>query len=63
MKSVRIYEYGSPDTLMFALDAPEPAMDADNMLVETVAPSVNTIDWKASHGKKKPFQGPDLPLP
>ena len=36
MIAVRIYEYGGPETLKFELDAPEPAMDADSVLIETV---------------------------
>jgi NADPH:quinone reductase-like Zn-dependent oxidoreductase len=53
MKAVRIYEYGGPETLQFELDAPEPAMDADAVLIEAVATSVNPIDWKVRSGARQ----------
>jgi NADPH:quinone reductase-like Zn-dependent oxidoreductase len=58
MIAVRIYKYGGPETLKFELDAPEPAMDADSVLIETVATSVNPIDWKVRSGARQK----DFPL-
>jgi NADPH:quinone reductase-like Zn-dependent oxidoreductase len=58
MKAVRIYEYGGPETLKFELDAPEPAIDADTVLIEVVATSVNPIDWKVRSGARQK----DFPL-
>jgi NADPH:quinone reductase-like Zn-dependent oxidoreductase len=58
MKAVRIYEYGGPETFQFEFDAPEPAMDADAVLIEAVATSVNPIDWKVRSGARQK----DFPL-
>jgi NADPH:quinone reductase-like Zn-dependent oxidoreductase len=58
MKAVRLYEYGGPETLKFELDAPEPVMDADKVLVEAIATSVNPIDWKVRSGARQK----DFPL-
>jgi NADPH:quinone reductase-like Zn-dependent oxidoreductase len=58
MKAVRIYEYGGPETLKYELDAPEPAMGADMVLIEAVATSVNPIDWKVRSGARQK----DFPL-
>ena len=58
MKAVRIYEYGGPESLKFELDAPEPTMGADSVLIETAATSVNPIDWKVRSGARQK----DFPL-
>jgi NADPH:quinone reductase-like Zn-dependent oxidoreductase len=58
MKAVRIYEYGGPEILKFELDAPEPTIDADTVLIEAVATSVNPIDWKVRSGARQK----DFPL-
>lgn len=58
MKAVRIYQYGGPETLAYELDAPEPEMGADMVLIEAVATSVNPIDWKIRSGARQK----DFPL-
>ena len=58
MKAVRIYQYGGPETLAYELDAPEPGMGADMVLIEAVATSVNPIDWKIRSGARQK----DFPL-
>jgi NADPH:quinone reductase-like Zn-dependent oxidoreductase len=50
MKAVRIYEYGGPEQLRFEEGVPEPQVSADTVLIETVAASVNPIDWKVRSG-------------
>lgn len=61
MKAVRIHEYGGPETLKYELDAPEPAMGPDMVLVEAVATSVNPIDWKMRSGARQKDFPLDLP--
>ena len=58
MKAVRIYEYGGPEVLKFETDVPEPEMKSDTVLIETVATSVNPIDWKVRSGARRK----DFPL-
>ena len=58
MKAVRIYEYGGPETLRYELDAPDPTMGPEMVLVELVATSVNPIDWKVRSGARQK----DFPL-
>ena len=56
MRAVRIYEYGGPEVLKYELDAPDPAMGQEMVLIELVATSVNPIDWKVrSGGRQKDF--------
>ncbi len=58
MKAVRLYEYGGPENLKFEVDAPEPTLNADFVLVESAATSVNPIDWKIRSGARQK----DFPL-
>jgi NADPH:quinone reductase-like Zn-dependent oxidoreductase len=58
MKAVRIYEYGGPETLKYELDAPDPTMGPEMVLIEMVATSVNPIDWKVRSGARQK----DFPL-
>jgi NADPH:quinone reductase-like Zn-dependent oxidoreductase len=58
MKAVRIYEYGGPETLKYELDAPDPTMGPEMVLIELVATSVNPIDWKVRSGARQK----DFPL-
>ncbi len=58
MKAVRLYEYGGPENLKFELNAPEPALGADFVLIEAAATSVNPIDWKSRSGARQK----DFPL-
>jgi NADPH:quinone reductase-like Zn-dependent oxidoreductase len=58
MKAVRIHEYGGPEKLVFDEDVPDPLMASDAILIETVATSVNPIDWKVRSGARQK----DFPL-
>jgi NADPH:quinone reductase-like Zn-dependent oxidoreductase len=58
MKAVRLYEYGGPEVLKYEEDAPEPTLDADSVLIEAAATSVNPVDWKIRSGTRQK----DFPL-
>ena len=58
MRAVRIYKYGGPETLKYELDVPEPAVGANDILIEAAAASVNPIDWKVRAGARQK----DFPL-
>jgi len=58
LKAVRLYEYGGPDRLKFEVDAPDPKLSADFVLVEAAATSINPIDWKIRSGARQK----DFPL-
>jgi NADPH:quinone reductase-like Zn-dependent oxidoreductase len=58
VKAVRLYEYGGAENLKYEEDVPEPTLDADYVLVEAAATSVNPIDWKVRSGARQK----DFPL-
>lgn len=58
MRAVQIYQYGGPETLRYEEDVPDPAIGADTVLIESVATSVNPIDWKIRSGARQK----DFPL-
>lgn len=58
MRAVRIYGYGGPDTLKYEDDVAEPMLATDMVLIESVATSVNPIDWKIRSGARQK----DFPL-
>ena len=58
MKAVRIYEYGGPEVLKYEHDVREPVFGADMILVDSIATSVNPIDWKVRSGARQK----DFPL-
>jgi NADPH:quinone reductase-like Zn-dependent oxidoreductase len=58
MKAVRLYQYGGPENLKYEDDAPEPTLNADSVLIEASATSVNPIDWKVRSGARQK----DFPL-
>ncbi len=61
MRAVRIYEYGGPKVLRFEHDVPEPKLGSDSVLIETIATSVNPIDWKIRSGARQKDFPLDLP--
>jgi NADPH:quinone reductase-like Zn-dependent oxidoreductase len=61
MKAVRIHRYGGPETLQYELDVPEPVISADQVLVQSVATSVNPIDWKIRSGARQKDFPPTFP--
>ena len=63
MKAVRLYEYGGPENLKYEEDAPEPTLNADSVLIEAAATSVNPVDWKIRSGARQkdfPLQFPAI---
>ena len=58
MRAVRIYQYGGPDILRCEDDVPEPPIGPDTVLIESLATSVNPIDWKIRSGARQK----DFPL-
>ena len=58
MKAVRIHEYGGPEKLLFEDAVPDPVMPPDSVLIQTVATSVNPVDWKIRSGARQK----DFPL-
>ena len=58
MKAVRLHDYGDADKLTFERDVPDPVVDADSILIDVAAASVNPIDWKIRSGARQK----DFPL-
>lgn len=58
MKAVRLYEYGGPEKLKYEVDVIEPVLGADSVLIDSVAASINPIDWKVRSGARQK----DFPL-
>jgi NADPH:quinone reductase-like Zn-dependent oxidoreductase len=58
VKAVRLYEYGGPENLKYEDDVPDPTLDADSVLIEAAATSVNPVDWKIRSGARQK----DFPL-
>src|SRR5262245_23131335 len=50
MKAVYIMRHGGPEVLQYG-DLPDPAPKPDEVVVETVAASVNGADWKVRAGE------------
>jgi NADPH:quinone reductase-like Zn-dependent oxidoreductase len=61
MKAVRIHQYGDRNVLKFE-DAPIPGINSDDVLVRTVAASVNPVDWKIREGYLKEMIHYSMPL-
>jgi NADPH:quinone reductase-like Zn-dependent oxidoreductase len=58
VKAVRLHEYGGPENLKYEEDVPEPTLNADSVLIEAAATSVNPVDWKIRSGARQK----DFPL-
>jgi NADPH:quinone reductase-like Zn-dependent oxidoreductase len=54
MKAIVIHSYGAPDVLKFE-EIPDPALGKGDVLVKTVAASVNPFDFKIRSGALKDF--------
>jgi NADPH:quinone reductase-like Zn-dependent oxidoreductase len=61
MKAIRIHSYGGADVLVWE-DAPMPEIGSDDVLIRTVATSVNPVDWKFREGYLKGMIPPRFPL-
>lgn len=58
MKAVRMHQYGGPEVLEYDDGVPDPVVGPDTVLIETIATSVNPIDWKVRSGARQK----DFPL-
>jgi NADPH:quinone reductase-like Zn-dependent oxidoreductase len=61
MKALVINKFGSPDVFEIS-DVREPIIDADEILIEVNAGSVNPIDWKQRKGKHRFIFGAPFPI-
>lgn len=50
MKAAQLTQYGGPEVVTIANDAPKPKISADQVLVEVYAAGVNPFDWKVREG-------------
>src|SRR3954454_19015190 len=55
-------QYGGPDVLKLATDAPEPKVGPDFVLVRTKAVGVNPVDWKIRQGRLDGLFQTDFPV-
>lgn len=60
MKAVQLHEYGDVDRLIYE-DVPKPVARAGEVLVRTIATSINPVDWKLRSGAMKDRWQLDLP--
>jgi NADPH:quinone reductase-like Zn-dependent oxidoreductase len=63
MKAVRLHEYGGPEKLHYEDGVPDPRLQPDSILINTVAASINPIDWKVRSGARQkdfPVQFPAI---
>lgn len=61
MKAARIHDYGNPEVIRIE-DAPMPEIGPDDLLIRSVAASVNPVDWKIRRGYLAKMLPYDLPL-
>ncbi|PLL12683.1 NADPH:quinone reductase [Tabrizicola sp. TH137] len=61
MKAARIHDYGTPEVIRVE-DAPMPEIGPDDLLIRTVAASVNPVDWKIRRGYLAQMLNHPLPL-
>lgn len=61
MKAARIHAYGDPSEIRIE-DAPLPTLNDDDVLIRTVATSVNPVDWKIRKGYLKSYIPYEMPL-
>lgn len=59
MKAVRLHQFGGPEVLKYE-DAPQPTIQADQVLVQVHAVGINPVDWKTRRGSGV-AQALDLP--
>lgn len=61
MKAARIHAYGTPDVIRVE-DAPLPKIGPDDVLVRSIAASVNPVDWKIRRGYLAQMIPYEMPL-
>jgi NADPH:quinone reductase-like Zn-dependent oxidoreductase len=62
VKAIVMSQYGGPDVLKFAVDAPEPKVGPDSVLVRVKAAGVNPVDWKIREGRLDRLFPTDFPV-
>ncbi|WP_285576723.1 NADP-dependent oxidoreductase [Actinoallomurus iriomotensis] len=62
MKAIVMNQYGGPDVLKLATDAPEPKVGPDFVLVRVKAAGVNPVDWKIREGRLDGLFQTDFPV-
>ncbi|MFB9835171.1 NADP-dependent oxidoreductase [Actinoallomurus acaciae] len=62
MKAIVMNQYGGPDVLKLATDAPEPKVGPDFVLVRVRAAGVNPVDWKIREGRLDGLFQTDFPV-
>ncbi|WP_329238885.1 NADP-dependent oxidoreductase [Actinoallomurus sp. NBC_01490] len=62
MKAIVMNQYGGPDVLKLAEDAPEPKVGPDFVLVRVKAAGVNPVDWKIREGRLDGLFPTDFPV-
>jgi NADPH:quinone reductase-like Zn-dependent oxidoreductase len=62
VKAIVMNQYGGPDVLKLATDAPEPKVGPDSVLVRAKAAGVNPVDGKIREGKLDGLFQTDFPL-
>ena len=62
VKAIVMNQYGGPDVLKLATDAPEPKVGPDSVLVRAKAAGVNPVDWKIREGKLDGLFQSDFPV-
>ncbi len=61
MKAIGIYQYGGPEVLEL-IEVPLPEITDDEVLIKTMAISVNPVDWKIRKGDLKFITGKKFPF-
>jgi NADPH:quinone reductase-like Zn-dependent oxidoreductase len=62
VKAIVMNQYGGPDVLKLATDAPEPKVGPDFVLVRVKAAGVNPVDWKIREGRLDGLFQTDFPV-
>jgi NADPH:quinone reductase-like Zn-dependent oxidoreductase len=62
VKAIVMNQYGGPDVLKLASDAPEPKVGPDFVLVRVKAAGVNPVDWKIREGRLDALFQTDFPV-
>jgi NADPH:quinone reductase-like Zn-dependent oxidoreductase len=62
VKAIVMNRYGGPDVLKFTVDAPNPKIGPDFVLVRAKAAGVNPVDWKIREGYLDGLFQTDFPI-
>lgn len=61
MKAAVIHKFGGPEVLKIE-ELPEPVINENQLLIRTVASSINPVDWKHREGNHKLILGAGFPI-